>query len=36
VMSPLPANKRKRRFKPMEFEPEDDSGEPDDDGEDQE
>ena len=32
VMSPLPANKRKRRFKPMEFEPEDDSGEPDDDG----
>ena len=33
VMSPLPANKRKRRFKPMEFEPEDDSGEPDDDGE---
>jgi translation initiation factor IF-3 len=36
VMSPLPANKRKRRFKPMEFEPEDDSGEPEDDGEDQE
>ncbi|MEX1111757.1 MAG: translation initiation factor IF-3 [Chthoniobacterales bacterium] len=36
VMSPLPANKRKRRFKPMEFEPEDDSGESDDDGEDQE
>ena len=33
VMSPLPANKRKRKFKPMEFEPEDDSGQPDDDGE---
>lgn len=29
VMSPLPANKRKRRFKPMEVEPEDDSAEPD-------
>ena len=26
VMSPLPANKRKRRFKPMDVEPEDDSG----------
>ncbi|MFZ9932620.1 MAG: translation initiation factor IF-3 [Chthoniobacterales bacterium] len=26
VMSPLPANKRKRKFKPMEIEPEDDSG----------
>ncbi|MGA1129141.1 MAG: translation initiation factor IF-3, partial [Chthoniobacterales bacterium] len=26
VMSPLPANKRKRKFKPMEVEPEDDSG----------
>ena len=29
VMSPLPANKRKRKFKPMEFEPEDDSALPD-------
>ncbi len=29
VLSPLPANKRKRRFKPMEIEPEDDSAEPD-------
>jgi translation initiation factor IF-3 len=29
TMSPLPANKRKRKFAPMEFEPEDDSGEPD-------
>ena len=29
VMSPLPANKRKRRFKPMEIEPEDDSALPD-------
>ena len=29
VLSPLPANKRKRRFKPMEVEPEDDSAEPD-------
>ncbi len=29
VMSPLPANKRKRKFKPMDFEPEDDSAEPD-------
>jgi translation initiation factor IF-3 len=29
VLSPLPANKRKRKFKPMEFEPEDDSAEPD-------
>jgi len=29
VMSPLPANKRKRKFKPMEFEPEDDSNLPD-------
>lgn len=29
VMSPLPANKRKRRFKPMEVEPEDDSALPD-------
>ena len=35
VMSPLPANKRKRKFKPMEFEPEDDSALPDEDGEDQ-
>lgn len=26
VLSPLPANKRKRKFKPMEVEPEDDSG----------
>lgn len=26
ILSPLPANKRKRKFKPMEFEPEDDSG----------
>jgi translation initiation factor IF-3 len=33
VMSPLPANKRKRKFKPMEIEPEDDSALPDDDGE---
>ncbi|MFM8230011.1 MAG: translation initiation factor IF-3 [Chthoniobacterales bacterium] len=33
VMSPLPANKRKRKFKPMEFEPEDDSAVPDEDGE---
>jgi translation initiation factor IF-3 len=30
VMSPLPANKRKRKFKPMDFEPEDDSALPDD------
>jgi translation initiation factor IF-3 len=29
VMSPLPANKRKRRFKPMDIEPEDDSALPD-------
>lgn len=29
VMSPLPANKRKRKFKPMEVEPEDDSDLPD-------
>ncbi len=29
VLSPLPANKRKRRFKPMEIEPDDDSAEPD-------
>ena len=29
VMSPLPASKRKRKFKPMEFEPEDDSDQPD-------
>jgi hypothetical protein len=29
VMSPLPANKRKRKFKPMEIEPEDDSALPD-------
>jgi translation initiation factor IF-3 len=29
VMSPLPANKRKRRFKPMDVEPEDDSAVPD-------
>jgi translation initiation factor IF-3 len=36
VMSPLPANKRKRKFKPMDVEPEDDSNLPDDDGEDQE
>lgn len=36
VMSPLPANKRKRKFKPMETEPEDDSNLPDDDGDDQE
>ena len=36
VMSPLPANKRKRKFKPMEFEPEDDSNLPDEDGDDQE
>jgi hypothetical protein len=35
VMSPLPANKRKRKFKPMDVEPEDDSNLPDD-GEDQE
>lgn len=33
VLSPLPANKRKRKFKPMEVEPEDDSAEPDEDGE---
>ena len=31
TMSPLPANKRKRKFAPMEFEPEDDSGQPDED-----
>ena len=36
VMSPLPANKRKRKFKPMEVEPEDDSNLPDEDGDDQE
>ena len=29
TMSPLPAAKRKRKFAPMDFEPEDDSGEPD-------
>ncbi len=29
VMSPLPANKRKRKFAPMEIEPEDDSALPD-------
>ncbi len=29
TMSPLPANKRKRKFAPMEFEPEDDSAQPD-------
>jgi translation initiation factor IF-3 len=29
TMSPLPASKRKRKFAPMEFEPEDDSAEPD-------
>ncbi len=29
VMSPLPANKRKRKFKPMDVEPEDDSALPD-------
>lgn len=31
TMSPLPASKRKRKFAPMEFEPEDDSGQPDED-----
>ena len=31
TMSPLPAAKRKRKFAPMDFEPEDDSGEPDED-----
>jgi translation initiation factor IF-3 len=35
VMSPLPANKRKRKFKPMDVEPEDDSNLPDEDGDDQ-
>ena len=29
VMSPLPASKRKRKFAPMEIEPEDDSAQPD-------
>lgn len=31
TMSPLPANKRKRKFAPMDYEPEDDSGQPDED-----
>jgi translation initiation factor IF-3 len=34
VLSPLPANKRKRKFKPMDVEPEDDSALPDEDGDD--
>jgi translation initiation factor IF-3 len=36
VLSPLPANKRKRRFKPMDVEPEDDSALPDEPEDDQE
>ncbi len=31
VLSPLPAAKRKRKFKPLEYDPEDDSDEPDED-----
>lgn len=35
VLSPLPANKRKRKFAPLPFEPEDDSGEQPDDADDE-